>query len=46
MATPIGKPRKRKCAMCNGTGSVSDGRDERGRPKSKTCPQCNGNGEL
>lgn len=44
--TPIGKPRPRRCDMCNGSGEVSDGTDERGRPRTKTCPQCGGNREV
>lgn len=35
-----------KCAMCNGTGVVSDGRDERGRKREKTCPNCHGWGYI
>lgn len=35
-----------KCDMCNGSGSVPDGTDERGRARSTTCSNCGGNGEL
>jgi DnaJ-class molecular chaperone len=35
-----------RCGWCNGTGSVTDGRDERGRPNSRTCNRCGGTGEI
>lgn len=37
-------PKKYKCQMCNGKGTVTVYRN--GRAMEETCPQCSGEGEL